>query len=987
MSTQYSNLLVECYHALRGSDGALIEKANAQLLSLYENPSIIEDLFWVALHNEDAVIRLYSIVAIDKIINKNFNEFSEQQFQYIKHNIIQILSAETSDQNKCYICSIGTDILRKPEIGFPELLTLALNFLNNEDNISVALAAWSMFLGANVIDKDVFVKICDNLISCMVIALNQKEYPVLRMRAIHLIFDIEISGFCENLFQSFPKLGEALANECQFALENGLEEEILRAFEVLSFLFSIEFDDFGKYYDFYYNLSASAFANHNIKPIIREYVLQFFITFAETDPQKLENIYEYLIMEIFELLYVKCKESPETFQPLYEDRFFGILVEDDNFCDNVYGIIYQYIENQIQQKDLIRFKIGLMCLTFIVDAPNELLESNLDDINNIISVCMNINDEFVYSTFCDFIQNISEYAPMCLNIHLNSLIESFINHVNANRNVTESLLALDYVLSEAQTKPNNIEQIISSLINLLNMDNSDLVLPCISSAMLSSSTTNESLYEAIRGILFQLLQENISRPKVYQCFGACVSISPRNVMNDIPQFIQIMVSDLTNNLDIESLRVIACSIVMLVRHFPLSIQQYSNDFYSFFWEFITNTKSEPDEEERYTDNARGEVLKCLSSLFAAYPTQFEERFQELITLVLQTLTESDDPLYESMASEALGNLSPGLYYLNDSLQFDYLIDILIQTITNSTEGDLVDYLLSSLACILIEIGFRLSLQTVQKLISFYIESLQCKIPAISSNSKNIDSSLQAPLCYSLQSFILGGCFANSQQQNELVNVLLKYSKDKRKKVMQSYSIMALARICYVNPEQTQKIASIIIPIIFDIISRTKNITQRTLNTYYASLMYLLSSHIQSFTQEQVTFLKNAIENTFSSSAIDSLKQTLAVVWLEIVSMFNIQPSNEEFYKILSVMPPEIDDEGIPIFSNCIICLYNSNPQIFGEKLQKYVCTILASPHWCKVRIPQEHLSLLMQIISNLSYEQKLSIMNYNQSHTNNINSK
>ena len=104
-------------------------------------------------------------------------------------------------------------------------------------------------------------------------------------------------------------------------------------------------------------------------------------------------------------------------------------------------------------------------------------------------------------------------------------------------------------------------------------------------------------------------------------------------------------------------------------------------------------------------------------------------------------------------------------------------------------------------------------------------------------------------------------------------------------------------------------------------------------------------------------------------------------------MFNIQPSNEEFYKILSVMPPEIDDGGIPIFSNCIICLYNSNPQIFGEKLQKYVCTILASPHWCKVRIPQEHLSLLMQIISNLSYEQKLSIMNYNQSHTNNINSK
>ncbi|OHT17297.1 hypothetical protein TRFO_12428 [Tritrichomonas foetus] len=975
MEQSLSQTILSVFTAIKSGAAAQNNNINEVLEQLFQAPTIIPELVNIASNDADPSNRTLSLMTIQKLISKRNGQFADNEIHLIKSFIIDFIQKETIETNNNYAINIGCTVSSLPAFcGFPEFLNCGAALLQTPERVSLALSFWSQLIDADLINPEFFANFIEGVVNIIIAGL-QSENSQVRICAIHLICVIEIKMLCEHFLEQCPNLLAALQHETQVAVFNEENtDESFRLFELFSFLTSIMPDEFGETMDFYLKFTNDVIKNSNFDPFKREIVLQFFTGIALHQPDVFENEIENVLNATFDILCQKCTSEPEYFQTITADHFISNLAGDPDSTDVVFSILMDITEKVKNSGNLIAFRVAINCLTFISDIAIDSFEGSSEEICQLIEAGLQIRDPYFFSDLCKFITALSQnafesIAPISNQISIELMKLS--QH-------PDSLTCLYNVFYYSPEPPQNYQQIIQSLLSFMNPNNADAVVPCISAIIHNIKGSDEELYSNLRNALIQLLQQNIARSNIFECFAYCTSIAPRLVAEDLPSIMQSMMQDVVSGEDPEAIYKIAQSISDIVKILPIALQPFASHFFQLLAQYVGKWENNQlpeninEEEAEHIQMSYGQAIICISFLFAAYPTEFQGHFQKILEIIQQFLTSGNVNLIIAAAS-AIENISPFLISvgINPGIFIDKIIDI----INNDDDDDSTINLFNALTAILFEHGSQIPPETIARCGDFLTECLQCKVVSLCSQ-KFIDNEFQGPLMYTLSGFILGGCFNAYGSKVPLITVLLSYLDLPKKKLMQSFSMTALARICFVAPQSSFEIANMLIKPVIQMLSQ-KRVSDQYKNTYLMTLMYLLTSHPQIITPELVNKIRPLAENSFLNGS-SSLKSTASVVLLILAAKFQCQFDPNIIQSILQVYP-STDDEGVVIYASCIQALYSTNQQIFGEIIGKIATIVVGAPIWITSKIDPSIMGAFVQIIKAIPENVLVQILNFNQS--------
>ena len=970
MTETRAALLVRCFEQMRSGVPEAVHAADEQLRSALETPGVVGDLMNIALTHADEAVRYYAIVLLEKSIFRPGASYNAEELAQIRAAVVRLLQQETRDQNLCYAFSIAADCAKeyKESGGFGELVQVLGELMKREEKIPLCLAAWDMLVSIDSFTGEMLGSVIGALVEVIVKCLQHEE-RMFRSRAVALLLSIVMSGHANGVFKAFPALLEAVVRCVQIALEQGDEVEVLKVFEFVSLLMISTEEEIETIYPALYDIVKRVVANSDISPITRQNVLLFCAALSDVNPGVMADDMEGIIDATIQALYVQCKMDPEEFDPTNGDTFLVAIAFVEDWSERLLQKIMEYAK--ANGSDSVALRIALACLSYICEPCAELFEDHIPEITQFIGASMAVDDVFVYSELCKLLQRLSEFVPACLT-DMSALIGSMLDRYKH----PDSLPSLDVILTNAVDPIPNEMEVIKRLVSILNSDNAEEVISCITGVLSNSNTVNEELYGAVRAVLSQLLQTDVAHTSVFECFSHCFKIAPQTVRADIPLICNAMLADLSKNPDPSALGMIASAVGSLALVLPITMSEFMPKFFDIFATILEQTAEDGEgvaTDERVNDTMKGNLLRCMASIFSSNPQGFQAKFTPIMTIVTDWLSR-DDEFFVSMAVKVLENLNRGLRLIQFSM--DEIVGRVVGHIEQIDDENLSEDLLVLLGAILEENSGAISDATVQRLGAFFVDCLSLRVVSL-CKSNAIDTRFAAPLGYAMTGYILGGSFVRCPDNGKFVQALVNHALGKRKQ-MQSYALTSLARICFVAPANMNEIAPRVLTGAMQMLNRPRGVTDAVKNSMFAALMYLLSSHRALFTNDQLVLILNGCEQCWAGENA-SLKDTTILVWLMLVTLCDV-PDSGKLANVLRMLPLGVDDEGMPIYTQCLSVIQTRNPELISDRLVELVPVIFATTKTYTQRIPADQYRQWATVVTQFSQEQLLAALKYNESY-------
>ena len=966
-----ADAILRCFEGLKSSVPAVINAAHQELCQLLETAGAASDLMAIALSNPNESIRYHAIVLLGRILFKPDASYNASDLAQIREAILRLLQQETSDQNLCYAFSIAADCAKqyKESGGFGELVALLNELVKHEQKVPLCLAAWDMLISTECFTKEMLESVLPPLVDVISASLRSEESRF-RSRAMALLQSIVVSGLANGIFAAFGGLLEAFTLSIQLALTQGNETEIMHDFYFVSLLVMGTEEKVELVYPNLYAMSREVLMNAGVSPAIRQYVLLFYAALIEVSPEMLDNDIEQLIDAAMTSLYEQCKIDQDEFEAAAADEFLNKVGTVEDWGEGLFEKIMTFAASNFN--DPVALRIALACLSYICEPCTELFEDHVVEIKELLTNAMGVDDVFVYSQLCNLMQGLSEFVPACLT-DISNLIAVMLERSGH----PDSLPSLSVILMNSVEPIPNEVAVVEKLVSIVNKDNAGEVVSCITSVVANSVSVNEDFYRAIQGVLVKLLQEDVAHENVYECFSNCFKIAPRLVRDDVPMICEAMLRDLPNFQNPSAIGMVATAVGSLTLVLPMTMGPILPKLFDFFAGALENVTSDGDAEngeERVNDVMKGDILRCLGSIFSSDPNAYEAKFAPILTAIEQWLS-SDDELFIGMAVKVIEAMNKGFRLINFSV--DPLLDTILNNMEKVDDENAIHDMLTCLGGLLEEHGQSISDQSVQKLGAFLVDCLELRITSL-CESRSIDTRFTAPLGYVVQSYVLGGAFVRNPEAGKLVNALLSHAFGK-KKHMQAYALMSLARICFVVPQSMNEVAPRVLLGAIQTLSRPKGLTDSLKNTMFAALMYLLSSHGQLFNQDQLGAIFNGCEQCLSGQC-QMLKETTSLVWLMLVTMFNVPTEPQKLAELVSRPLLCVDDEGMALYAQCLFTVQARSPELVQNHLGELVPIILATSKTYIQKVPAEILQQCVTLVKQSHEDQILISLKYNEAH-------
>lgn len=1025
-----SDQILSLFADIRSGVKEQIENASNELYELIKTP-ILGELCQIAATDIKPSIRYYSIVTIGRSLSVREYNIEPEESNSLKQFILEQIFKETNVQNCEYLISLGCKLYKKEsdeeslELFKKSLIEAAVQLAN--DKIHVALYFIYELIENDIINEEIFdecnmAEICHKLI-LLGLQCEDKELALqMHKKAIDLLDVIYVSNICEGFLQSSEDIIQMLQTEAQFSIYSSSDDE--ESLKLFIFLYNVVSDDtddsdpLGDSFNFFLKFTYETIRNQEISPIRREYALFFFngafLSQFDIFKDKLKEV----IQITFDILLCKCKEDNETFQPCFSDRFLSDLASDPDSTDEVFSTLLSIAKFMKDSNDIIGFRVAVACLGYISESAQETYEANPEEVCEIIKYAINAEDQFVFAEVCNFISLLASFAFDSIS----PIFDDLANILPKCFKSIDALYCLEKLLDKSNRPPTEYDKYCGTLIELLNdqefsRDRVYIIINCITSIIQRIESMDEDLYVALRPILIEIIQKDPdTRSNVYSCFSSCTKIACRAVSEDIEPYANAMIEDLTNNQqDLQIVFSIAVSVSILAEDIPQTLYSYAPGFFEIFQELLSQFTPEAkrdiefpeevgneDDEEipEYLQSIQlqqicGEILNCLSLLYAAYPNDLSSQFE----FIFQTISDflmSDKQLLAIGAANSIRAIS---LFLSEQEEFNpstIIVPIIqkIEKVKNQTDNDLVllQALFDTITTIAFDSGRKITdvVESEEKpqpnLTQFFVDCLSMNIHSIVifiQRKKAIINEMQGFVMNSLAAFIIGGAFNNAGENKiSIVNELIGHLNHSRKKTFQMYTICSLARICFVSPNATKDdLAPTLVKTILTLLSGDdKDITEICISGYFFALFFVFASHQDLMNNELGNQLRDIVLQKVNFDHEQStMTQNSALLLLLLCSMFQVEIDPNLLAKILQIFP-DSDDEGIPVYANCIYSLFNGNEEKFQEicNFAKIALIIALSPKWCSSMIPQNIFKYFVEIVKQIPENDLNSLLEYNQ---------
>jgi hypothetical protein len=195
--------------------------------------------------------------------------------------------------------------------------------------------------------------------------------------------------------------------------------------------------------------------------------------------------------------------------------------------------------------------------------------------------------------------------------------------------------------------------------------------------------------------------------------------------------------------------------------------------------------------------------------------------------------------------------------------------------------------------------------------------------------------------------------------------------------MQTLSLKLLARLCFVLREaDTSEVALNVANIGFEILTR-EGVDETVANIVLAAFMFLLVSHSQAFGPERLHTLRAVCEEVVAETDYELLRRTAVVVWFVLVVDFEMEIEPAKLHLYLQFMPPDVDDEGMPLFAQVIWRLYQANPEQV-PRIADFAVAVVATSHVYTRHMAREQYELWKAVVREIAEDDVLAMLRFDE---------
>jgi len=958
MDSSYENL-VHLFSLIRIHSNEKAQEATIYLQEMYKNPDSMFVLLQIAETNDDSVIRHSAIIAVKNNIFKHLPEYSIEQIEYVKASIINLIKKESDEIIKRYVCIIARKVLRALQNngGFPEIIDLALSLIHDELTIGIG-----MFLCSNVckpLSSDQILEFLPSLIECVSTALSGNNSN-LRILSLNLIVGIVTRSVDYQYFVSNEPFQAAIQKEAQRIMNETInEDEIVVFFNTISFVQTCYFEILEPSFRLLYHLSLNALLDETKNRRLRLNTIEFIISSVDMKPSLLGDVLSDVLNVCFALSVEECNEDRDSFIPINVDNLLQLLAKDEDTVSDLISILFSYSDDALNSSSLPAFQVVLLFFLYIMDESGCVIEERGSELCALIELALKTEDELIIIAACQLIMAISEVVPNMFYGYNDTLIELLLS----NAEINESLQSLESLLLSMNEVPSDLMGLLQTLLSFFGHVPTDLIIKCITGSISHAKDISEDLYTSIRDILAQLINNEEAKETSYQCFSMCTHQAPKYAVSDLSMFIESML----NSASVDSpgsLEQIVVSLGSISRTMPISIKSFAPCISGKLipiMEEMQNLLSDSEEGLASIENAKGEVIKCLCSLYSASPEYMSQYYKQISDSLFEWISSKKDHI-SCYGADAVFEIGEGLMQSNADV--DKLVNVIMQEIEQSSSDEKTTALFRALSQLFSQIGNKLSQDVIYKVGHFFVSCFNHEIAALIDENDDIDSSTEGSLFFGFSIFTLTGLIVKSGLFDELCSSIFQHVQTDRK-MKKCYALLALSRMCYIVKDSSPDLPDFVLNQIHQLLRKKTGINNSHKINIIESICYLCLSESSSISADMQKFLNTFIMKEMSIQADRSYLNTAALAQLCLAS----KVGSIDVSKALESMPPDLDCEDIPLFAISLHSLIEKSSVTHPFSIKHYAITIMSSSAWIIDGIPSNTIDFFMNYLDPVSSDE------------------
>lgn len=981
--TSTKEVLLHCYRLLEtGAEG--VNDVTSTLLELYSNPETIKELFELNQQSDSTFVQKISVIGIKNIIRALFNENKEipdDLINYLKMMTIQGLQSEVSEESKKWYIYISTMLLSKliPSPGFPELIDVAAAFIQDPLQIQTGLLLWSNI--NKEMSAEHMSQFIPGLLQAITASLQIEDRPNVRILGLGLFLSLLERQCNIDIFKENGEFHAALQAEFHRAILGGAsDDERSQVTETISYMIRSDsgFEVLEPSFKQIYHITYESFFNEELTWKIRLDCLGILNTVLNQNPKMCEPFIEELIPATINLTVAQCmQEGRENFEPHFTDVLYTILASDEDIAPILISEILAAAQTNLEEDspDIILIQVLVQMFGYLSEGANVGLNDFAQDIiNDVFIKCLGSEDDVLISATCLSMAQISETSPGFFTDFIDSITEILIQlHENE-----ESLKSLQKILQNSEIGVSDASQVLSALVQLIQEgfqngnDLSDLI-GCITQVISHFSGDGSAFYVDIRDVLVALIKESDFKGVCFECFSYLCKMAPQLANLDLPAFLESMAGFITPE-NIESTRSIAESLRNIAIVMPTTLEPFIPQLFESLYPFLVNDISgntlltddeKAMENEENSTVVQGCILACLSSMISVCPVQLQNFVESVVNFICNWLTDESEQKV-SFAADSVRDIIQGLVVLRYNPE--NIISSIYATMGTSSDIDLVNSLLSSLAFVIANCGANVSDEVVGRLHDFILEIISGQNENYLDEKNFIEREISSSFFYFVKCFILGG-LAQRSDCSQFIQPLIEISSTQHDST-KILSLLCLSRLIFVFHDTLGELCGEVIGRLRQTMENARTITNEMKGNIFAIIAIICSivgGNLSVFGESLEFFAQQISENITSSSNMVSSNAALAVICLTANGV-NLDSSILE--AAFKKMPPPCDEEDVAFYALAA-------PKLVGidsDVMVKAAVAVFGSSQFIINLIGHDLLNELLNVARNVNIESVSQIL-------------
>lgn len=983
---QFAALLDAALHGTQEQ----INSATEALLRAYEEVNTILDLLIVMQHHENEQIRHQSAIAVRRLVI--FHDINAEFMIMIRPTLLNLLQTEPNIAIKRAIGDIAVELIKEKTIEpWNDFFNTLLAFFQNAELLPVSLYIWSN--AALLLNEDELTPFINPLLNVVIQILTNQEGPI--VEAINL-FDILAGPIDEETFNEYPTLPQILLTEAQNAVT--VRGDSCEVFTIFGSLSHLVFNDFAPLYTISHelvDLILNVTVHEEIDVNLKSACQNFMAATARLDPEYVSDQLPFFMNASLNLavqLIALYRDADIEFIVTFIDSY----LLNTEIPEQIVSFVINFAMGAINHKNIAQIQVGLIAIAALFDKASDEILDHEDAVMNIAGVGLEDTDPYIFDAACSLLIQAAENSPLIYTSCFDDVLKLLFNRLDEPR----ALSTLESLMFNAEVPPQLYREILTTLTNLLSTSAEEMYEPivsCMTSAISKVEDVNNEIYEEMKSILAQLLTaESGIRAKVFELIGYLTKIAPHSIHGDMQDIMTHLYQSISENDDNINESIAMC-IKNIAKVLPLDVQPYVENFVPQLIEMLKKEVKHSDEEDveeeddemlrisssvGSTEKMQASALNCLTTLITELSQNMVPYVDNCVEAVVQYL-DSNDPWLQTSAAQSILLMNDGLL----ALQYNCtsLFNSVIENINKTTDIEAINELYVALGGLFIcwpqlfnDAEIVQSVLTLYEY-SFCLDPKGKRIATLYCQPKEFDPSILDSLFFSIRMLIQSVGTSFEQIAEQFVGFLSPHLSSKKNQT-KAYIIHTYSVIYYTCPSLTN-LGKTVATNALKIMPKQSNSTK---NVLLSALNFLVNTNISLLTTSQINQIRTHATSIVKSRASgqnesDMIVGTATTLLCSIImEKQETRTKTDDLNTLLTLLPPEIDDDDIPFAAKFIVYASNTWPELTNPHLKRITINIFASSI-CYIRlIPNEILAALSTVFNDVNPEELESLLKWNQ---------